>query len=167
MRWDHSGPEAWWYKRQTPWEPHNELDWYSAAFHSWNWPLADELPRFLWQYGYVHIDPVDEPSGWTQGDILAENWFADGKGEFNHLQYVVGTTTNAGGAREPLIANSSEPREANYGALRWSKVRERIQASEPDGFARVPLAWKHTEANADEKLHDPANLYGPDGVYHG
>ena len=26
------------------------------------------------------------------GDILAESWFSDGGDEFNHLQYVVGTT---------------------------------------------------------------------------
>jgi hypothetical protein len=167
MRWDHSGSEAWWYKREVPWEPENELEWYGPAFHSRNWPLADELPRFLWQYGYVHIDPVDEPWGWTQGDILAESWFSDGGDEFNHLQYVVGTTIPPGGTREPLIANSSEPREANYGALRWSVVKGRIQSEEPSGWARVPLAWKHTEANADEKLHDPANLYGPGGVFHG
>jgi hypothetical protein len=167
MRWDHSGSEAWWYKREVPWEPENELEWYGPAFHSRNWPLADELPRFLWQYGYVHIDPVDEPWGWTQGDILAESWFSDGGDKFNHLQYVVGTTTT-GGIREPLIANSSEPESANYGALRWSVVKGKIQTEEPSGWARVPLAWKHTEANADEKVHDdPADLYGSGGAFHG
>lgn len=98
---------------------------------------------------------------------MAESWYSDGGDEFNHLQYVVGTTTGAGQAREPLIANSSEPRDANYGAMRWAVVKSRIQSEEPSGWARVPLAWKHTEANPDEKLHDPANLYGPGGVFHG
>ncbi len=69
-------------------------------------------------------------------------------------------------AGESLIANSSEPRDANYGAMRWSKVKQRIQESQPEGWARVPLEWKHTEANADEKIHDPANLHGPDGAFH-
>ena len=164
MRFGHKDNDAWWYHRQLPWSPSFSF-YYEAADFSPTWTLADVLPRFLWQYGYVHIDPVNEPYGWTKGDIIAENWFADGYGEFNHLQFVVGTT-GSGSGREPLIANESSE-GSNYSALRWSKVRERIQAAEPAGWERVPLAWKHTMANADEKKHDPANLYGPNGVFNG
>ncbi len=109
------------------------------------------------------------PSGWTQGDILAEDWFDDGKGNFNHLQFVVGTFEPAGGAREPVIANSSSE-GSNYSHLRWRTVKERIQASEGPpggmpGWQRVPLDVRHTVAAINGKLHDPDNLYGPDGVF--
>jgi hypothetical protein len=134
------------------------------AQHSENWPLADELPRFLWQYGLVHIDPVQEPSGWTKGDIIGYNWFRDGQGEFDHLNYVVGTASE-GGTRQPLVANSSEPKNANYGALLWKQVEIRIDDEEPEGWTRLALAWKHTSADPSAKVHDPANLYGPNGFF--
>jgi Concanavalin A-like lectin/glucanases superfamily/Putative amidase domain len=165
MRFDHGGPEAWWYDRgpDNPWKP-QESFFFEFATHSENWPEADELPRFLWQYGLVHIDPVQEPSGWTKGDILAYNWLVDGQGEFDHLNYVVGTTYQEG-QRQPLIANSSEPRSANYGAAVWELVKSRINAEEPQGWSRLALAWKHTWADPGAKKHDPANLYGPNGYF--
>jgi hypothetical protein len=89
--------------------------------------------------------------------------------------YVNGVSTRkvdhlviAHGVHEPaLIANSSEPREDNYGSLRWQKVRERIREEEPGGWERVPPAWKHTEANPGAKKHDPENWYGSGGVLRG
>jgi hypothetical protein len=95
---------------------------------------------------------------------MAENWFVDGVGEFNHLQFVVGTDSS-NGTREPLIANESSE-GSNYSSLIWFKVKLCIEEAEPLGWARVPLAWKHTMANVDEKKHTPANLYGPGGAFH-
>jgi len=131
-----------------------------------SWRVADILPRHLWQYGLAVIDSSNQPSGWTQGDILAENWYRDGKGTFNHLQFVVSTQQGAQG-REPLIANESEPESANYGHKPWARVKERIAEENPEGWNRVPLAVKHTIAKWQEKLHDPDNLYGPNGVFGG
>jgi hypothetical protein len=55
--------------------------------------------------------------------------------------------------------------------LRWKKVKERIEETEgqPDkpGWNRVPLVVKHTVAELGAKVHKPANLYGPDGVFDG
>jgi sugar lactone lactonase YvrE len=152
----------WWYRNLMP---NGGLYW-NENESTESWRVANELPRHLWQYGLAVIDSSNEPSGWTQGDILAENWYRDGKGEFNHLQFVVGTQqTNHG--REPLVANESEPEGANYGAKPWARVKERIAEENPEGWNRVPLAVKHTVARWWEKIYDPANLYGPSGVFGG
>jgi hypothetical protein len=133
-----------------------------------SWVRADELPRHLWQYKLVAIDNSNEPSGWQTGDILAEDWYDDGKGNFNHLQFVSGTQTPPGGAREPLIANSSEPAPKNYAAKPWSEVKKIIQDENPAGWNRVALVPKHRWAIWNEegaKKHDPDNLYTANGVF--
>jgi len=157
---------TWWYKRLRPWLDGDGYP-FSNGDKSDSWIAADILPRHLWQYGLVHIDPDQEPAGWTRGDILAEDWFGtDGEGAFDHLQYVVGTEV-VQGKREPLIANESSE-GSNYAHMPWRQVRERIQLAEGDeGWQRAALAWKHTIANPYEKKHTPANLYGPNGLFNG
>jgi hypothetical protein len=131
------------------------------------WSLADKLPRHLWEYGLAHID-VPEPSGWTKGTMLAEDWYdAGGKGNFDHMQFVVGTF-ELSGRREPQIANESEGKEANYPDDAWYLVRERISHEHPSGWNRVPLVIKYTMANLRELKHsDPGKLYNENGVYQG
>ena len=95
---------------------------------------------------------------------------SDGKGTFNHLQFVVGTKQPRNSPREPLIANESEPQSANYSAKPWIQVKERIDQEHGAGnWNRVPLTVTHTVANPDEKgakKHAPENLYGPNGIFH-
>lgn len=163
MRAFEHGDGSWWYQRAQ--HPKGTYDYTES------WAVANILPRHLWQYGLAVIDSSNQPSGWSAGDILAEDWYGtDGKGNFDHLQFVVGTFLPSGGSREPLIANESSS-GSNYSHLRWLTVKERIEAAEgtPDhaGWNRVPLAVKRTIANRDAKLHDPANLYGPGGVFSG
>jgi hypothetical protein len=165
MRAYEHGDGSWWYKRyEFPQYPEAERpgEWTES------WVEADLLPRHLWQYGLAVIDSSNEPSGWTRGDILAENWYRDGKGTFNHLQFVVGTQQSASG-REPLIANESGAGD-NYSHKPWAVVKQRIAEQNPAGWNRVPLAVKHTVAvygAPGAKKHDPANLYGPNGVFQG
>lgn len=161
------GDGSWWYKRYVPYDG-TEQTAFAYADSTRSWRLADSLPRHLWQYGLLHIDPVQEPHGWTKGDVLAEDWFGSGgRGNFDHLQFVVGTQTLADGSREPLISNESSEGH-NYSNLTWYRVRQRIQEAEGNaGWQRVALAWKHTMANVDEKKHTPANLYGPNGLFRG
>jgi streptogramin lyase len=135
-----------------------------------SWAVADVLPRHLWQYGLVKIDTSNEPSGWQAGDLLPEDWYhTNGKGDFNHMQFVSGTQTPPGKPREPLIANSSEPAEANYAHEPWNiVVKKRIEAENPEGWDRVPLVPLHRWAIWNEKgakKHDPANLYNANGVF--
>jgi putative amidase-like protein len=162
MRYLHKGHGSWWYKRLLPWEHGEGAEFFSGEYTQ-SWTLADILPQHLWEYGLAHIDPVQEPYGWTKGNIMAEDWFGtNGKGDFNHLQYVVGTES-LNGVREPLIANESSP-GSNYPHMPWYRVRERIQKSEgQDGWQRVALAWKHTIANPGE--YRQGDLYGPGGLH--
>lgn len=157
------GDGSWWYFNTNlpyPLPDHKDTE---------SWRDADVLPRHLWQYGLANIDPSNQPTGWGKGDILAENWYRDGKGHFNHLQFVVGTRQGFS-AREPLIANESAPKSANYSHKPWPEVRKRINEENPEGWNRVPLTVVHTTANYGEKgakKHDPDNLYGPNGVFKG
>ena len=166
MRYLHEGTYdgSWWYQRLFPWDQGNGIP-FSLGHYPSSWVLADVLPRHLWQYGLARIDPVQDPWGWTRGTILAEDWFGtNGKGDFNHVQYVVGTDV-IGGAREPLIANSGS---INYPHTPWAVVRRRIQVAEGAiGWQRVALAWKHTVANPSEKKKTPANLYNAGGLFGG
>ncbi len=130
------------------------------------WALADTLPRHLWRFELSHIDPVQQPWGWTKGNILAYDWIdSDGKGNVNHLNFVVGTADLPGG-REPLIANSSS-QGSNYSHMRWKEVKERIEGEHGSQWTRFALAAKHRVANSKAKKHDPANLYGPNGLFGG
>jgi hypothetical protein len=152
--------ESWWERATGLPEPF-------AFITSTSWKNADVLPRHLWQYELAVIDPSNEPSGWGKGDILAYNWYPDGKGQFNHLNFVVGTQQTPGG-REPLIANSSAPASKNFPHRPYFVVREEISAEFGREWGRVPLTMVHTTANANEpgaKKRDPANLYGPNGVF--
>jgi tripartite motif-containing protein 71 len=154
---------------------HYEAWWYNAGeghgkgpneHYSYSWPLADIVPRHLWWYGLVNIDSSNEPNGWTSGDILAEDWFGtEGKGNFNHLQYVDGTYSE-GESREPTVSNESDPGH-NYGHLRWRFVKLRIEEQEGHEWTRVPLMVKAADANADEPLagRTPQNLYTEGGEY--
>ncbi len=154
---------AWWYQCDMK----NCGLYWNAHDHSDTWSVADMLPRHLWQYGLARIDPVNQPYGWTKGNILAYDWFGqDGIGNFDHIQFVVGTIDPAGSPREPLIANQSSPGH-RYGSKRWSRVKEAIEEAEGHDWTRVPLATKHTHANWKEKQHAPQNLYGPSGVFQG
>jgi len=136
-----------------------------------SWRQADVFPRHLWQYGLAEIDTSNQPSGWQAGNILAEDWYhTEGVGNFNHVQFVSGTRTPPGGSREPLIANSSEPDEANYPEKPWVAVRARIDRENLEGWNRIPLVPKHRFAIWNQKgakKHDPANLYNAGGVFQG
>jgi sugar lactone lactonase YvrE len=130
------------------------------------WRLADVLPRHLWRFELAYIDPVQQPWGWTKGNILAYDWIdSDGKGNVNHLSFVVGTHDLPSG-REPLIANSSS-QGSNYPHKPWSEVKKRIEAAHGSGWTRFALAARHRVANLKAKKHDPDNLYGPNGLFHG
>ena len=154
---------SWWYRNlmkngQLYWNEHDETQ---------SWVAANLLPRHLWQFGLAHIDPVNQPWGWTVGDMIAYDWFPEaGKGNFDHLNFVVGRFDPANGPYEPVIANSSSPGH-RYGAKRWVRVKEAIEEAEGNEWTRVPLAVKHTDANYNEKVHAPENLYGPNGVFQG
>jgi hypothetical protein len=157
---DENAVESWWERATGLPEPF-------AFLTSTSWSKADVLPRHLWQYELAVIDPSQQPSGWGQGDIIAYNWFSDGKGHFNHLNFVVGTQ-QGGGSREPLIANESEPKSANYSHMPWYEVKKRIEGEQGNNWNRLALTVGHTIANYGEegaKKHDPANLYGPAGFF--
>ena len=156
------------------WWVHKIGQGFSAYFeYTTSWINADVFPRHLWQYGLADIDTSNQSSGWQTGDILAEDWYYDGKGNFNHLQFASGTQTPPGKPREPLIANSSEPAEDNYAAKPWSEVKKRIQQemnAHNSDWNRVPLVPKHRFAIWNEKgakKHDPGNLYTANGVFQG
>jgi sugar lactone lactonase YvrE len=159
---DKTAIESWWERETELPEP---FKWITTT----TWERADSLPRHLWQYELAIIDPSNQPSGWGQGDIIAYNWYHDGKGEFNHLNFVVGTQQTPSG-RDPLIANSSAPEQYNFPHRPYSVVREEITREFQREWTRVPLTVIHTIANWDEpgaKKRAPANLYGPDGVFNG
>jgi Putative amidase domain len=153
------GDGSWWYEDTNPFEVTDEYE------DTRSWRLADVLPQHLWEYGLVHID-IQQPWAWTKGTILAEDWYGtNGKGDFNHMQFVVGTIDSPNGPREPLIANESSPGH-NYSDLRWGRVREIIQAEEGgDGWSRVALPLKHTNANLKEKRYEDADLYDSGGLF--
>jgi hypothetical protein len=131
-----------------------------------SWRLADELPRHLWRFGLAHIDPTQQSWGWTKGNILAYDWIdSDGKGNVNHLNFVVGTQDMASG-REPMVANSSS-QGSNYSNLLWRDVKRRIELEHGSAWSRFALAAKRRVANLEAKKHDPDNLYGPNGLFHG
>jgi hypothetical protein len=97
---------------------------------------------------------------------LAEDWHStNGKGDFNHLQFVVGSEKPISGPREPLIANESEPLSANYSHRPWREVKKRIEELHGHEWSRVSLAVRNTIAEWRAKVHDPDNLYTPGGVY--
>ncbi|MGC1852879.1 MAG: amidase domain-containing protein [Solirubrobacterales bacterium] len=158
MRYRFHGDGSWWaYSNIPPFGPPEYDD-------SESWKLADELPRHLWRFGLAHIDPVQQPWGWTKGNIIATDWFGtNGKGDINHLLFVVGTRDN-GGQREPLLANHSTD---SYSDKSWVVVKKRIEDAEGSNWTRFALAVKHTNANLNEKKHAPQNLYGPGGLFHG
>ena len=164
MRAFEYGDGSWWYRNIVP----NGQLRYDGHEQTESWTVADILPRHLWQYGLAHIDPINQPWGWTAGNILAYDWFGEaGKGNFDHLNFVVGRINPSNGPYEPLIANSSSEGH-RYGSKRWSRVRESIEEAEgDDGWARVPLAVKHTKADRNEKHRTPENLYGASGVFQG
>jgi hypothetical protein len=83
----------------------------------------------------------------------------------DHLDFVVGTQDMASG-REPMIANSSS-QSANYSNLLWRDVKKRIEKARGSQWARFALAARHRVANLKAKKHDPDNLYGPNGLFHG
>ncbi|HET8814502.1 MAG TPA: SMP-30/gluconolactonase/LRE family protein [Solirubrobacterales bacterium] len=163
MRAFEHGDGSWWVKKFIR-EP-------GVTFYDYteSWSLADVLPRHLWRYGLIRIDTSNQPSGWQTGDMLAEDWYGtNGKGDFNHVQFVSGTRTGPGGSREPLIANSSSPAHLNYSEDPWIRVKKRIEEAHPEGWNRVPLVPKHRYAIWNEKgakKHDPANLYNAGGVF--
>ena len=129
------------------------------------WRLADALPRHLWRFGLVHIDPVQQPWGWTKNNIIATDWFGtNGKGDVNHMFFVVGTHDFQGKGREPLLANHST---LSYSNKPWFAVKERIEREEGNDWTRFALALKHTEAHIDAKKHTPENLWGPGGLFNG
>lgn len=162
MRYEDRGNGSWWVMKV--------MHQGAIGFESTqSWRLADVFPRHLWQWGLARIDTSNESSGWQTGDILAEDWYhTNGKGDFNHVQFVSGTRT-IGGVREPLIANSSEPAEANYSERPWNAVvKKRIEAENPEGWNRVPLVPKRRWAIWNEKgaeKNDPAKLYNAGGVF--
>lgn len=101
-----------------------------------------------------------------EGDHLAEDWYGtNGKGDFNHVQFVVGTV-GGGSSREPLIANSSS-QGSNYSRRPWKFVKKSIEDEHGANWNRVAIVMKHTTANLNAKKHDPANLYGPNGIFRG
>jgi hypothetical protein len=157
MRAFEHGDGSWWYQHYVG--PYGLQDWTDS------WVEADVLPRHLWQYGLAYIDSVNEPWGWAKGDILAEDWYGtNGKGDFNHLQFVVGSAQTGSGSREPEIANESSS-GSNYSHKLWFEVKKRIEDEHGHEWNRVPLAVKHTIADLHAKLHDPANLYTSNGVF--
>jgi hypothetical protein len=160
---DH-GDGTWWFRRVAKYDG-SILTAFRGGESTQSWTLADVLPQHLWEYGLFRIDQVQDPRGWTEGDLLAEDWFGtNGRGDFNHLQYVVGAAGASNGDREPLIANESSE-GSNYSHMPWEKVRRRIQEAEgDDGWQRAALAWTHTMANAGEKTRK-GNLYGPGGLH--
>ncbi len=164
MRAFEHGDGSWWYRNFSSgggvFGPGPSAGWDDTE----SWKLADVLPRHLWQYELAYIDSVQQPWGWTKGNILAYDWIdSDGKGNVNHLNFVVGTQDLPGG-REPLIANSSS-QGSNYPHLRWSRVRERIELAHESAWTRFALAARHRVANLKAKEHDPDNLYGPNGLF--
>jgi hypothetical protein len=160
MRAFEHGDGSWWYYNTGLPSPFNKDDTES-------WRKADVLPRHLWRFGLADIDSSNQPSGWSAGNIIAEDWYGtNGKGDLNHLQFVVDTTIGPNGVREPLIANESSA-GANYSRRRWSRVKESIEESHGQEWSRISLAVKHTTAALSAKKHDPANLYGPNGVFSG
>jgi sugar lactone lactonase YvrE len=163
MRAFEKGDGSWWYRNLVP---EGQL-WHNGHEETESWIVADILPRHLWQYGLAHIDPVNQPWGWTVGDILAYDWFGEnGVGNFDHLNFVVGGINPANGPNEPLIANSSSQGH-RYGSKRWSRVKEAIEEAQGHEWTRVPLAVKYAKADRNEKKHAPQNLYGPNGVFQG
>lgn len=160
MRAFEHGDGSWWYFSGPPEHPSNAWD------DTESWRLADKLPRHLWRFGLAHIDK-QEPWAWTRGTILSLDWHSDGKGNVNHVQFVVGSTDAPGQSREPYIANNSS-QGFNYGRKRWLFVKESIgNNSGAGGWSRFALAMKHTAANLNAKKHDPDNLYGPSGLFKG
>lgn len=118
MRAFEHGDGSWWYRNLGSGGVFG--DGPSAGWDDTDsWRLSNVLPRHLWRFGLAHIDPVQEPWGWTKGNIIAYDWIdSDGKGNVNHLNFAVGTQDFPGG-REPLIANSSS-QGANYPHKPWS-----------------------------------------------
>ena len=165
MRAFEHGDGSWWYENYSS---GGVLG--SGPSAGWDntesWSVANVLPRHLWQYDLAYIDSVQQPRGWTKGDILAYNWIDDhGKGTIDHLNFVVGTEDVPGG-REPLIANSSGI-GSNYASARWTEVKIRIQRVHGSKWNRFALAARHRVANLKAKKHDPDNLYGPGGLFDG
>jgi Putative amidase domain len=164
MRAFERGDGSWWYRNLGSGGVFGEGP-SAGAEDTRSWRLADELPRHLWQYGLAHIDK-QEPWAWTRGTILAEDWYAtDGKGDFNHVQFVVGTE-DFGGFREPLIANSSS-QGFNYSHKPWRFVKKSIELEHGADWNRIAIVMKHTTANLNDKKHAPDNLYGPNGMFRG
>ncbi|HEU5254278.1 MAG TPA: amidase domain-containing protein [Solirubrobacterales bacterium] len=131
-----------------------------------SWKQADKLPRHLWRFGLAHIDPVQQPWGWIKGNIIALDWIdTDGKGNVNHLQFVVGTIDPPTG-REPVIANSSS-KGSNYPHKNWLTVKKRVEEAHGSSWTRFSLAAKHRVANLNAKKHNPANLYTSNGLFSG
>ncbi len=131
-----------------------------------SWRQSDVLPRHLWRFELAYIDSSQQPYGWTMGNIIAYDWIdSDGKGNINHLNFVVGTI-GEGGGREPLIANSSS-KGSNYPHKPWSRVKERVELAHGSQWTRFSLAARHRVANLKAKKHDPDNLYGPNGLFRG
>jgi sugar lactone lactonase YvrE len=131
-----------------------------------SWSVAEILPRHLWQYELAYIDSVQQPRGWTKGNIVAYDWFNDdGKGDINHLNFVVGTRETPDG-REPLIANSASKDEGTrYSHKLWSEVKKRIEKANGSAWTRFSLAARHRVANWKAKKRAPDNLYGPNGLF--
>jgi DNA-binding beta-propeller fold protein YncE len=158
MRFGAHGDGSWWVNSYIPIVGPPKYD------DTESWKLADELPRHLWRFGLARLDTSQQPGGWTRGDIIAMDWLGtNGKGDINHLMFVVGTRDNHG-QREPMLANHST---LSYGSRPWEFVKDRIEQTEGSNWTRFALAVKHTNANLDHKVHAPENLYGPDGLFHG
>jgi len=162
---DH-GDGSWWYRNLSKgggvFGPGPSAGWDDTD----SWRLSDVLPRHLWQYELAYIDSVQQPWGWTKGNLIAYDWIdSDGKGNINHLNFVVGTEDLPGG-REPLLANSSS-QGSNYPNKRWSKVKERIELEHKSAWTRFSLAARHRVANLKAKKRDPDNLYTANGLFSG
>jgi sugar lactone lactonase YvrE len=166
MRAYEHGDGSWWYynfsKGGGVFGPGPSAGWDDTE----SWKLADVLPRHLWRFELAYIDSVQQPHGWMKGNIIALDWIdSDGKGNVNHLNFVVGTQDMASG-REPMIANSSS-QGANYSNLLWRDVKNRVEGLHGSQWGRFSLAARHRVANLKAKKHDPANLYGPNGLFRG
>jgi streptogramin lyase len=160
MRAFEHGDGSWWYRNLS-----NGM--FAPPDSGWDdtesWRLADELPRHLWRFGLAHIDPIQQPWGWTKGNIIALDWFGtNGKGDINHLVFVVGQRHDPGGGREPLLANHST---LSYPNKPWDAVKRRIEDVEGSSWTRFALAARHRAANPKAKKHDPDNLYGANGLF--